>query len=167
MVRLTMMFFKMNGCRWWWWWWLYLLVASTLLQISPQTFPKIELTNLPSFMSVIWLNLIFLVLNSTQLFTLFCSLLYPQCKPYHVTDKALIIGDAAHAMVPFFAQGMNSVSIFCRYVINLIPLTVIKGIRMLVGSELLSAFPPPSLHPNSCCQWHISSFCYLILLHKC
>jgi len=25
-----------------------------------------------------------------------------------VSDKALIIGDAAHAMVPFFAQGMNS-----------------------------------------------------------
>jgi len=31
-----------------------------------------------------------------------------KCKPYHVSDKALIIGDAAHAMVPFFAQGMNS-----------------------------------------------------------
>ncbi|XP_078345085.1 kynurenine 3-monooxygenase-like isoform X2 [Oculina patagonica] len=31
-----------------------------------------------------------------------------KCKPYHISDKALIIGDAAHAMVPFFAQGMNS-----------------------------------------------------------
>ena len=29
-----------------------------------------------------------------------------------MSDKALIIGDAAHAMVPFFAQGMNSVGIF-------------------------------------------------------
>jgi len=29
-----------------------------------------------------------------------------------VSDKALIIGDAAHAMVPFFAQGMNSVGTF-------------------------------------------------------
>lgn len=34
-----------------------------------------------------------------------------QCKPYHHSDKALIIGDAAHAMVPFYAQGMNSVSV--------------------------------------------------------
>ncbi|CAH3024431.1 unnamed protein product [Porites evermanni] len=31
-----------------------------------------------------------------------------KCKPYHHSDKALIIGDAAHAMVPFYAQGMNS-----------------------------------------------------------
>lgn len=33
-----------------------------------------------------------------------------QCKPYHVGNKALIIGDAAHAMVPFYAMGMNTVS---------------------------------------------------------
>ena len=29
-----------------------------------------------------------------------------------MSNKALIIGDAAHAMVPFFAQGMNSVGSF-------------------------------------------------------
>ncbi|OXU21134.1 hypothetical protein TSAR_008039 [Trichomalopsis sarcophagae] len=31
-----------------------------------------------------------------------------KCKPYHVGNKTLIIGDAAHAMVPFYAQGMNA-----------------------------------------------------------
>ncbi|XP_011332471.2 kynurenine 3-monooxygenase isoform X2 [Ooceraea biroi] len=31
-----------------------------------------------------------------------------KCKPYHVGKTALIIGDAAHAMVPFYAQGMNT-----------------------------------------------------------
>lgn len=31
-----------------------------------------------------------------------------QCRPYHVEDKALIIGDAAHAVVPFYGQGMNA-----------------------------------------------------------
>lgn len=33
-----------------------------------------------------------------------------QCKPYNAGARALILGDAAHAMVPFYAQGMNAVS---------------------------------------------------------
>nr|ABM68367.1 kynurenine 3-monooxygenase [Bombyx mori] len=31
-----------------------------------------------------------------------------KCRPYNVEDKALIIGDAAHAVVPFYGQGMNA-----------------------------------------------------------
>ena len=34
-----------------------------------------------------------------------------QCKPYHYKDKWVIKGDAAHAMVPFYGQGMNCVSL--------------------------------------------------------
>lgn len=33
-----------------------------------------------------------------------------KCNPYNVSDKSLILGDAAHAMVPFYGQGMNAVS---------------------------------------------------------
>ncbi|XP_003703017.1 kynurenine 3-monooxygenase cn [Megachile rotundata] len=36
------------------------------------------------------------------------ALISVKCKPYHVGKSTLIIGDAAHAMVPFYAQGMNT-----------------------------------------------------------
>lgn len=35
------------------------------------------------------------------------SLFTVKCQPYHYEDKCLIMGDAAHAMVPFFGQGLN------------------------------------------------------------
>lgn len=31
-----------------------------------------------------------------------------RCRPYHHSSSGIIIGDAAHAMVPFYGQGMNA-----------------------------------------------------------
>lgn len=36
------------------------------------------------------------------------SLCIIRCEPYNYEDKILLMGDAAHAIVPFYGQGMNS-----------------------------------------------------------
>ncbi|EEB16860.1 Kynurenine 3-monooxygenase, putative [Pediculus humanus corporis] len=43
-----------------------------------------------------------------------------KCNPYHLKNKLLLIGDAAHAMVPFFGQGMNAGFEDCVLLENLV-----------------------------------------------
>lgn len=38
-----------------------------------------------------------------------------KCDPWHVEDKVALLGDAAHAIVPFFGQGMNCAFEDCTY----------------------------------------------------
>lgn len=42
------------------------------------------------------------------------SLATMRCSPWNVDGRALLIGDAAHAIVPFFGQGMNAAFEDCR-----------------------------------------------------
>jgi kynurenine 3-monooxygenase len=43
-----------------------------------------------------------------------------RCKPWRLSDKALLIGDAAHAIVPFHGQGMNCGFEDCEYLDQLL-----------------------------------------------
>ncbi len=42
------------------------------------------------------------------------SLVTIKCFPWHHRDKVVILGDAAHAIVPFYGQGMNAAFEDCR-----------------------------------------------------
>ena len=42
------------------------------------------------------------------------SLVTIRCGPWHWRDKVIILGDAAHAIVPFYGQGMNAAFEDCR-----------------------------------------------------
>tara|TARA_B100000029_G_scaffold11658_2_gene12403 strand:- start:148 stop:1470 length:1323 start_codon:yes stop_codon:yes gene_type:complete len=42
------------------------------------------------------------------------------CDPWHFQDKACLLGDAAHAVVPFFGQGMNASFQDCSVLNNLL-----------------------------------------------
>jgi kynurenine 3-monooxygenase len=49
------------------------------------------------------------------------ALVTVKCSPWHAKGRAVLIGDAAHAIVPFFAQGMNSGFEDCLTLNSLIP----------------------------------------------
>jgi kynurenine 3-monooxygenase len=53
------------------------------------------------------------LIDQTSLITSFTKnphlpLISIKCRPYHYSDSVVILGDAAHAMVPFYGQGMNA-----------------------------------------------------------
>lgn len=43
-----------------------------------------------------------------------------KCSPWHLDGKSLLIGDAAHAIVPFFGQGMNCAFEDCTCLLELL-----------------------------------------------
>lgn len=48
------------------------------------------------------------------------SMVTIKCSPWHVQDRALLLGDAAHAIVPFFGQGINCGFEDCSILLELI-----------------------------------------------
>jgi kynurenine 3-monooxygenase len=43
-----------------------------------------------------------------------------KCSPWHVEGRSLLLGDAAHAIVPFFGQGINCGFEDCTYLVELL-----------------------------------------------
>jgi kynurenine 3-monooxygenase len=43
-----------------------------------------------------------------------------KCSPWHADGRASLLGDAAHAIVPFFGQGLNCGFEDCTYLVNLL-----------------------------------------------
>ena len=43
-----------------------------------------------------------------------------KCSPWHVHGRTLLLGDAAHAIVPFFGQGINCGFEDCTYLVELL-----------------------------------------------
>jgi len=48
------------------------------------------------------------------------SMVTVRCTPWHVDGKVLLLGDAAHAIVPFFGQGMNCAFEDCTVFLELL-----------------------------------------------
>jgi kynurenine 3-monooxygenase len=74
------------------------------LQAGPSTLPQFFDTNFPGVTALI---------PAPELISSFISnphlpLISIKCSPYHFSSSTVILGDAAHAMVPFYGQGMNA-----------------------------------------------------------
>ncbi|KAM0786303.1 hypothetical protein ACM66B_001781 [Microbotryomycetes sp. NB124-2] len=76
------------------------------------------------------------------------GLITVECSPYHFSNKALLIGDAAHAMVPFYGQGMNCGFEDVRFLSSLLD-TYSASPLPLVPSPLPYSSDSPSLPPAS------------------
>jgi len=58
-----------------------------------------------------------------------------KCTPWHVGGRALLLGDAAHAIVPFFGQGMNCAFEDCTYLDEIIGRMETGDLRLETGER--------------------------------
>lgn len=76
----------------------------SLLEANPSTLPSFFDTHFPGVTNLIPAADLISSFNSNP----HLPLISVKCKPYHHGSSGVIIGDAAHAMVPFYGQGMNT-----------------------------------------------------------
>lgn len=75
------------------------------------------------------------LIGENELFEMFSehkpsTLVSIKCKPYHVGSKFLIIGDAAHAMVPFYGQGNLTDWLFkFKFLLSILDFFIFSGMN--------------------------------------
>ncbi|MCJ1267046.1 hypothetical protein MMC22_006931 [Lobaria immixta] len=79
------------------------------------------------------------------------SLVDIKCSPYHYRDSCVIVGDAAHAMMPFYGQGLNTGFedvriLFEDYLDNSCSLRSLTTIGDPLHLQAYSAFRHPDTH---------------------
>lgn len=74
------------------------------------------------------------------------SLFHAECNPYYLEDKVVLLGDAAHAIVPFYGQGANCGLEDCRIISEFLSELKSLSDRAQVKNVLqqYSAFRKPS-----------------------
>lgn len=63
-----------------------------------------------------------------------------RCDPWHVSDQLLLIGDASHAIVPFFGQGMNAAFEDCTLLMQALQAHTRPGQRTGVDTAFASFY---------------------------
>ncbi|KAG8889757.1 kynurenine 3-monooxygenase, mitochondrial precursor [Tulasnella sp. 403] len=74
------------------------------------------------------------------------SLISIKARPYHYKDRAIIIGDAAHSMVPFYGQGLNCGLEDVRILQTILSLRGITGVP--TSSPQTDRFQEAKDHPD-------------------
>ena len=85
------------------------------------------------------------------------SMVTVKCKPWHMDGKVMLLGDAAHAIVPFFGQGMNCGFEDCTALGELIDQGADSTGVLCSENWNWSASPMPM--PLPIWPWRISSKC--------
>lgn len=69
------------------------------------------------------------------------SLVSIRCRPWHYKDAAVLIGDASHAVVPFYGQGMNAAFEDCSLLDNHLEHADALGLDVVLAHFSRSRFP--------------------------
>ncbi|TIB67876.1 hypothetical protein E3Q24_03959 [Wallemia mellicola] len=67
------------------------------------------------------------------------SLVTIKCSPYHYKDRAVVLGDAAHSMVPFYGQGMNAGFEDVRVLLSLMDSEGVSSSKKVKHESLLNS----------------------------